>query len=155
MAHRVLVPLVISTVRVSQVMLWWMVRVLLVMVLGVGPRMGGRRQFWALGLATSVGWWSVGSTVLVVFLASGAGVAPRQSWRLQLQVLHQVLSRVAVLYVMMLMLRPGGGAGVMLTLVALVMLMMRVLPAVLRVLAPLVMPMARLLQVMHLWMVLW
>ena len=54
----------------------------------------------------------------------------------------------------MLMLRVGGGAAVMLTLVALVMLMVRVLPAVLRVLAPLVMSMARALQVMHWWMVL-
>ena len=41
----------------------------------------------------------------------------------------------------MLMLRLGGGAAVMLMLVALVMLMVRVLPAVLG--APLVMPMAR------------
>ena len=43
----------------------------------------------------------------------------------------------------MLMLRVGGGAAVMPMLVALVMLIVRVLPAVLRVLAPLVMPMAR------------
>ena len=49
----------------------------------------------------------------------------------------------------MLMLRVGGGAAVMLTLVALVMLMVRVLCGVLRVLAPLVMPMARALQVMQ------
>ena len=52
----------------------------------------------------------------------------------------------------MLMLGVGGGAAVMLTLVALVMLMVRVPPAVLR--APLVMPMARALQVMNWWMVL-
>ena len=39
-------------------------------------------------------------------------------------------------------------------LVVLVMLMVSVLPAVLRVFAPLVMPMARALQVMHWWMVL-
>ena len=38
-------------------------------------------------------------------------------------------------------------------LMLLVMLMVRVPPAVLRVLAPLVMPMARVLQLMHLWMV--
>ena len=42
---------------------------------------------------------------------------------------------------MMLMLRMGGDAAVMRTLVALVMLMVRVPPVVLR--APLVMPMAR------------
>ena len=46
----------------------------------------------------------------------------------------------------MLMLQVGGGAAVMPMLVALVML--------LRVLAPLLMPMARALQVMHWWMVL-
>ena len=55
---------------------------------------------------------------------------------------------------MMLMLQAGGGAAVMPMLVALVMLMVRVLPAVLRVLGPLEMPMARALQVMHWWMVL-
>ena len=51
----------------------------------------------------------------------------------------------------MLMLWPAGGAAVMLTLVTLVMLMVRVPPAVLR--APLLMPTARALQVMHWWMV--
>ena len=119
-------------------------------VLGVGPRHFWRRAWRAL----VVGWWSVGSLVLVVLVASGVGVAPRQSWRLQLQVLHWVPSRVGVLKVMMLMLRLGGGAALMLTLAALVMLMVRVLQAVLRVLAPLVMPMVRALQVMHWWMVL-
>ena len=49
----------------------------------------------------------------------------------------------------MLMLRLGGGVALMLALVALVMLMVGVLPAVVLVLAPLVMPMARALQVMH------
>ena len=44
-----------------------------------------------------VGWWSVGSPVLVVLVASGVGVAPRQSGRLQLQVLHRVLLRMRVL----------------------------------------------------------
>ena len=42
-----------------------MVRVLLVMVLGVDPRMGGRWRFWAWDLATSGRWpggrwWSAG-----------------------------------------------------------------------------------------------
>ena len=83
----------------------------------------------------AVGWWLVGLPVLVVLVASGIGVASRQSWRLQ-------------------WLRSGVGAAVMLMLVALVMWMVRVLPAVLRVFAPLVMPMARALQVMHWWMVL-
>ena len=32
-----------------------MMKVLLVMLLGVGPRVAGRRCFWAWGLATSVG----------------------------------------------------------------------------------------------------
>ena len=68
-----------------------MVRVLLVMVLGVGPRMGGRRRFWAWVLPTPGGgpggrWWSVGSPVLAVLVASGVGVAPRQSWRRVLMV---------------------------------------------------------------------
>ena len=70
-----------------------MVRVLLVMVLGVGPRYSWRRARWAL----VVGWWSVSSPVLVVLVASGVEAAPRQSWRLQLQALHRVLSRVGVL----------------------------------------------------------
>ena len=117
-------------------------------VLGVGPR-----HFWRTAWgALVVGWWSVGSPVLVLLVASGVGVPPRQSWRLQVQLLHRVLSRVGMLWVLMLMLRVGGGAAVMLTLVALVMLMVRVPPAVLR--APLVMPMARALQVMNWWMVL-
>ena len=54
----------------------------------------------------------------------------------------------------MLRLRVDGSSAVMLTLVAMVMLMLRVLSAVLRMLAPLVMPMARALQVMHWWVVL-
>ena len=82
-----------------------------------------------------------------VFVASGVGVVPRQSWRLQLQVLHRLLSRVP-------MLRQGGAVAVMLMLVALLMLMVRMLPAELWVLAPLVMPIARALQVMLWWMVL-
>ena len=63
------------------------------MVLGVGPGHFWRRASGALVVA----WWSVGSPVLVVLVASVVGVAPRQSWRLQLQVLHRVLSRVGVL----------------------------------------------------------
>ena len=113
------------------------------------------RHFWRKAWrALVVGWWRVGSPVLLVLVASGVGVAPRKSWRLLLQVLHRVLSRVGVLWVMMLMLRVGGGAAVTLTLVALVRLMVRVLPAVLGALARLVMPKVRALQVMHWWMVL-
>ena len=81
---RVLVPLVMQWWIVSLVMLalmvrvlQWMlrltlslvmttVRVLQVMVLGVGPRMGGCRRFWVWALATPGGgpgerWLSVGS----------------------------------------------------------------------------------------------
>ena len=72
---RITVPLVMTTLRWLQLM-----------VLGVGPRMGGRRRFWTWALATPGGWsgrrwWSVGSPVLAVFVASGVGAAPRQSWR--------------------------------------------------------------------------
>ena len=72
---RLTVPLVMTTVRVLQVM-----------VLGVGPRMGGPLRFWAWARATPGGglgwrWRSVGSLVLAVLLTSGVGVAPRQSWR--------------------------------------------------------------------------
>ena len=60
-------------------------------VLGVGPRMGGRRRFWVWGLATPGAgpggrWWSVGSLVLAVLVASGVEASPRQSWRTLLMV---------------------------------------------------------------------
>ena len=42
-----------------------------------------------------VGWSLVGSPVLV-FVAPGVGVGPRQSWRLQLQVLQRLLLKVGV-----------------------------------------------------------
>ena len=77
---RLLVPLVMTTVRVLHVM-----------VLGVGPRMGGRQRFWAWALATPGGgpggrWWSVGSPVLAVLVASSVGACPRESWRRVLMV---------------------------------------------------------------------
>ena len=63
-----------------------MVRAFQVMVLGVGPRLGGCWRFWAWALATPDGgpggrWWSVGSPFLAVLFASGVGTAPGQSWR--------------------------------------------------------------------------
>ena len=69
------VPLVMTTVRVLQVM-----------VLGVSSRMGGRRRCWAWALASPGGWlvgrlWSVGSPVLAVLVASGVWACPRQLWR--------------------------------------------------------------------------
>ena len=71
---RLPVPLVMMTVRVLQVM-----------VLGVCPRMGGRRWYWVWALATPGGrlagrLWSVGSPVLPVLVASGVLACPRQSW---------------------------------------------------------------------------
>ena len=62
---RLTVPLVMTAVRVLQVM-----------VLGVGTRMGRSRRFWVWALATAGGgpcgpWWSVGSPVLAVLIASG------------------------------------------------------------------------------------
>ena len=70
---RLLVPLVMTTVRVLQAM-----------VPGVGPRMGGHRRLWARALSTPGGgpggrWWSLGSPVLAVLVASGVGACPRQS----------------------------------------------------------------------------
>ena len=72
---RLTVPLVMTTVRMLQGI-----------VLGVGPRMGGRRVFWAWALATPARGpggrcWLVGSLVLAVLVASDVGAAPHQSWR--------------------------------------------------------------------------
>ena len=69
------------TERVLQGVLWLTVptvRVLQVMVLGVGPRVGGRRWFCARALATpgdgpSGRCWSVCSPDLAVLVASGDG----------------------------------------------------------------------------------
>ena len=60
-------------------------RALQVMVLGVGPRIGGRWRFWAWALASPGGgpggrWWSVSLPVLAVLAASGVSAAPRHSW---------------------------------------------------------------------------
>ena len=72
---RLPVPLVMTTVRVLQVMF-----------LGVSSRMDGRRQCWACTLATPGGglggrFRSVGSLVLAVLVASGVWACPRRSWR--------------------------------------------------------------------------
>ena len=111
------------------------VRVLQVM--GVGPRMCGRRWVWAWALATagrgSVGrWWSVGAPVQVVLVASGVvRPSPRHSRRrvplvslmvravdvmvllMQmarvLQVLFRVMPRVRAPW--LLMMRVGGGVA--------------------------------------------
>ena len=63
-------PLVLTTVRVSQVT-----------VLDGGPRMGGCRRLPTWALASPGGgpggcWWSLGSSVLAVLVASGLGAAP-------------------------------------------------------------------------------
>ena len=78
--RRVLPSLVMPTVRVLLVMelLVQTASALQVMVLGVGPRMGGRRQFWAWALATpgggpGGGTSSVSLPPLVVLVASGLG----------------------------------------------------------------------------------
>ena len=71
--------------------------------------------------------------ILVVLVVSGIGVVLSP---MQLRVLQRLLSRVWMLWV-------GGDDTVMLMLVALVMLLVRVPPAELRVLAPLVTPMVR------------
>ena len=67
------VPLVMTTVRVLQMM-----------VLSVG--MGGRWRCWAWAIATRGGglggrWWSVGSPVLLVLVASGVGACSGENWR--------------------------------------------------------------------------
>ena len=67
------------TIRVLQGVLRLMVprvKVLQVVILGVGPRMGGRRWFWVRALTTpdgGPGWccWSVFSPVLAVLVTSG------------------------------------------------------------------------------------
>ena len=77
---RVTVPLMMTTVRVLQEM-----------VLGVSPRLVGCRLLLAPPLATPGGgpgwrWWSVGSPVLAVLVASGVGAGPGKSWRRVLMV---------------------------------------------------------------------
>ena len=94
-----------------------------------------------------VGWWSVGLRSWWCRLSLLSGWFLGLSWGLQLWVLHRLLSRGSMLWV-------GGGVAVMLMLVALVMLLVRVPRAELQVLALLVMPRARALQVMPWWVVL-
>ena len=77
---RLPVPLVMTTVRVLQVM-----------VMGVSLRMGGRRRCWVWALATSgegLGGrlWSVDPPALAVLVACGVWACPRQSWRRVLMV---------------------------------------------------------------------
>ena len=97
---RVLVPLVMlslmarvlqGVLRLPLPLVRTTVRVLQVMVLGVTSRMGRRRRCWAWALATpgrGLGrlFWSVGSQVLAVLVASGVWACPRQSWRKVLMV---------------------------------------------------------------------
>ena len=90
-----------------------MVSVLLVMVVGVRPRMGGHRQFWVWGLVILGGgpdgrWWSVGSPILAVLVASGVGAAPRQSWR---RVLMVRVTQVMVLSMSAASAVPGVAPG--------------------------------------------
>ena len=97
--------------RLTVALVMTTVRALRVMVLGMGPRMGGPRRIWALALATpgrgpGKRCRLVGSPVLAVLVASGVRAAPRQSWRRVplvrlmvrvVQVLHRLMPRVRVL----------------------------------------------------------
>ena len=96
------VPLVMTTVRVLQVM-----------VLGVGLRIGGHRRFPALALAIPGGgpgglWWSVGLPALAVLVASGVEAGPHQSLR---RVLMVRLVYVMVLSVSVASAFAGVAAG--------------------------------------------